>query len=150
MSAWEIVPCGPGHGETVARLHGLCFDDPWTAAAVKEVLAMPGAFGLLARRGEDPAGFVLCRAAADECEVLALGVLSEHRGAGLGSRLLAAAREVVAASGVRRLFLEVAEDNAAARAFYGAHGFREAGRRKGYYRRLGVRPVDALILSGGI
>ena len=44
-------------------------------------------------------------------------------------------------------FLEVAEDNAPARALYGAFGFCQAGCRPGYYPRQTGTPVDALVLS---
>jgi GNAT superfamily N-acetyltransferase len=71
----------------------------------------------------------------------------------LRGRLLGLARSLVetigahaAAHGATRLFLEVAEDNAAARALYAAGGFVTVGRRRGYYaRRLGPA-VDALTM----
>ena len=37
------------------------------------------------------------------------------------------------------MFLEVAEDNAAARALYRSAGFARAGQRRGYYREYTVR-----------
>jgi len=39
------------------------------------------------------------------------------------------------AAGARRVFLEVAEDNWAARRLYAALGFAPVGRRRNYYRR---------------
>jgi ribosomal-protein-alanine N-acetyltransferase len=44
------------------------------------------------------------------------------------------------------MFLEVAEDNAAALALYTAAGFATTGRRRAYYRRPGGLLVDALML----
>jgi ribosomal-protein-alanine N-acetyltransferase len=52
----------------------------------------------------------------------------------------------VAAAGAQALFLEVAEDDAGARRFYGSSGFVPVGRRRGYYRRAGRGRVDALVL----
>ena len=46
-----------------------------------------------------------------------------------------------------RLFLEVAEDNAAARALYATAGFAEAGRRRGYYAAADGGRRDALLLA---
>ena len=43
----------------------------------------------------------------------------------------------------------MADDNAPARALYAAHGFREIGRRKGYYARSGDS-VDALMLAASL
>ena len=48
--------------------------------------------------------------------------------------------------GAKRIFLEVAEDNAAGLALYRKLGFVEAGRRKRYYERPGNARVDALTL----
>jgi ribosomal-protein-alanine N-acetyltransferase len=47
---------------------------------------------------------------------------------------------------VRRLFLEVAVDNAPAIGLYRAFGFTEEGRRRGYYQGPNGA-VDALILG---
>ena len=47
----------------------------------------------------------------------------------------------------KRLFLEVAEDNAAALALYKGMGFQEIGRRKKYYHRPDGPAVDALNLA---
>ena len=57
--------------------------------------------------------------------------------------ILARVLELMAAEGVRRLWLEVRLSNEAAQALYLANGFAPAGRRIGYYRA----PVeDALVL----
>jgi len=51
--------------------------------------------------------------------------------------------DVLSGRGARQIYLEVRESNAPARRLYAAHGFREVGRRKEYYRR----PVeDAIVL----
>ncbi len=50
------------------------------------------------------------------------------------------------ASNARAVYLEVAEDNAAARRLYGREGFSIAGRRRGYYRRAASREMAALVL----
>lgn len=141
-----LRPIGPFDLEGVALLHGACFEDAWSTAAIAAVLASPGSFGLLSLAGEDPCGFLLARVAADEAEILSLGVLPEARRRGHGRRLVAAAMEAAAEAGARRLFLEVAADNHTARALYLAKGFAQVGRRAGYYRRRSGA-VDALVLA---
>lgn len=102
------------------------------------LLDLPGVFGLL-----DPAGaMLLARRAADQAEILALAVVPSARRAGRARALLAAAEARAKENGVRELFLEVAASNAAARALYAAAGYREAGRRRRYYRD----GDDALVL----
>ena len=49
--------------------------------------------------------------------------------------------------GARRIFLEVAEDNAAARALYAAFGYTEIARRRDYYRTQTGQRRDALVME---
>ena len=98
------------------------------------------AFALIAVETAEPAGLALARVAADEGEVLALGVLAERRQRGIGRALLSA--QLAA-----RLFLEVAADNSAAQALYVAEGFTIVGRRAGYYATLDGSALDGLILA---
>lgn len=126
----------------LAALHAEAFAAPWDAAAFAELLAQPGVFAMV--EGD---GFILMRQVADEAEILTLAVRPGARRAGLGGRLVGQAAVQSAAAGATRLFLEVAEGNAAARALYARAGFSEVGRRRGYYSRTdGVRE-DALVLA---
>lgn len=120
-----------------AELHRACFDKPWDAAAMADMLAMPGAFGLLAVEtcdGEStPVGFVLVRAAAGEAEILSLAVVPAARRRRIARELLEAAFAAARAAGASNMFLEVAESNAAARRLYEQAGFETVGYRPGYY-----------------
>ncbi len=138
----ELVPAAQVHGPLLASLHRICFAQPWDAAAMADLLACPGTGGVIASGRDGPAGLVLWRVAADEAEILTLAVLPPWRRAGLGRRLLAAAAAAVRAAGAATLFLEVACGNTAGQALYRAAGFREVGRRKGYYDGGG----DALVM----
>jgi ribosomal-protein-alanine N-acetyltransferase len=102
------------------------------------MLEMPGAFGFWQAEG----GLVLARVAAEEAEILTLGVVPRAQRRGLGGALLRAAMVRAAGLGARAMFLEVAEGNAPARALYTAHAFSKVGRRRRYYPNGG----DALVL----
>lgn len=141
MNAPALRPAGAEDAEALAELHAEAFDDPWTAAAIAELI---GADGALAFWAQD--GFVLARALAGEAEILTLAVRPAARGRGLGARLVQAAMTEAARRGADALFLEVAADNAAALALYRRAGFEPVGRRAGYYRRPGAAPMDALVL----
>jgi ribosomal-protein-alanine N-acetyltransferase len=131
----------------IAALHGESFEhEPWSPRAVAEILAMPGAFGYLAERGRQPAGFALARAAADECEILAIAVRPASRRRGLGRALLRAALQRARSLGSKAAYLEAAEDDPQARAFYHGEGFRTCGRRPGYYARNADAAVAAVVL----
>ncbi|PQZ78439.1 MULTISPECIES: GNAT family N-acetyltransferase [unclassified Brevundimonas] len=126
----------------LAVIHAEAFDAPWDAASLAALLASPGVFAI-----KDGDGFILIRVVADEAEILTLAVRAAARRSGLGGRLVQAAVVRAAALGAERLFLEVAEDNVAARALYARTGFVEAGRRRGYYARADGSREDALVLS---
>lgn len=126
----------------LADVHAEAFPAPWDAAALEALLDQDGVFAL-----EDPDGFILLRAVADEAEILTLAVRPAARRRGLGARLVSEGGTAAAARGATRLFLEVADDNAAALALYARAGFVGAGRRPGYYARPDGGRQDALILA---
>jgi ribosomal-protein-alanine N-acetyltransferase len=131
----QLQPLGPLDRAVAAALHARCFDDGWSESAMAEILAMPGCVGAVAHVGDRPVGLVIALAVAADAEIVTLGVLPEFRRHGIGGRLLAWAADRSRRSGCRRLLLEVAEDNPAARALYGKLGFSQVGRRPSYYRR---------------
>lgn len=136
------VRAEPPHAAALAAIHAACFPpaERWDERAMASLLAQPGVFGLIDPEG----GCVLARIAADEAEILTLAVVPERRRQGRGRALLDAARREAAQAGALALFLEVAEDNAAALALYAAQGFGPVGRRRAYYPGGG----DALVLRG--
>lgn len=144
----ELVTVGPAMAPLLAELHKAAFpEQPWSLEALAGVLNGAGSFGWVAALGQEPSGFLLARSLVAEVEILTLGVLPAARRRGLGRRLLEAALLQARGTGAERLILEVAEDNGPARAFYKAAEFVEDGRRPGYFRRPGARPVDAILLS---
>ena len=128
------------------------WDQRWDRQAFAELLAMPGAFGLMAELAQEPAeesaiGLVLFRAAADEAEILTLAVLPQWRRHGAGHRLMRMGEAEAVSRGARRLFLEVAEDNFAARKLYASLGFVPVGRRPAYYTRGTLGKAAAIIMA---
>lgn len=139
----EIAPA-------LAALHREAFDEPWSAHEIATLMGSPGVFALSAALGPTPeagkaAGFILCRVAADEAEVLTLAVAPAMRRRGVAGALLDQAMAAALASGARAVFLEVGTDNPGAETLYRARGFAEVGRRPGYFMRPGGA-VAALIM----
>jgi ribosomal-protein-alanine N-acetyltransferase len=131
--------------ETAAALHAASgFHESWSAEAFSSLLSMPGTVGIVATADETPAGLILWRSAADEAEILTICVLPDWRRMGLGRFLLENAAAYLKNTQIRCLFLEVADDNAAANALYKTFGFQRAGHRPGYYRTPDGA-MDALI-----
>jgi ribosomal-protein-alanine N-acetyltransferase len=148
----DLQPAGALDAPVIAALQNDVFpQEPWSQRSVAALVGGPGAIAFLAT-GRDlgevmPLGFALARVAADEAEILTLGVLADVRGRGLGRRLVGAVADKARARGAGRLHLEVAAGNAAARRLYDSLGFAEAGRRPGYYDDRGTGPDDAIRLT---
>ncbi|WP_410218220.1 GNAT family N-acetyltransferase [Paracoccus sp. (in: a-proteobacteria)] len=118
----------------LAALHARCFSRPrpWSADEFRSLVDGRGCF-LLCRPQDDPQAFLLGRIVGDEAELLTLAVAPKARRAGLGRELVAAFAEHACEEGAVVAFLEVADDNLAARRLYSGAGWLEAGLRRRYY-----------------
>lgn len=144
----SLLWAAPERAGDIAQLHAKLFDQPWDEASIKALLDHPASTSLIAVAGNPQLikGFIIAQLAADEAEILSVGVSPDWQRSGLGARLLEGLCRASKRGEARRVFLEVAEDNAAARALYAKMGFKVTGRRKGYYLRAGGK-VDALNLA---
>jgi ribosomal-protein-alanine N-acetyltransferase len=128
----------------VLEIQARCLEAAQWSRADYARIAEEGVRGWVVQQGPSVLGFLVARAAADELEILNLGVIPQARRQGMGRLLLDAALRWGHASGAARAFLEVRESNEPARLFYEAKGFIVAGRRPLYY----AHPAeDALVLS---
>ena len=118
----------PAYAPVFAALHRRAFPhEPWDEAAFATMLAQPGMHGFIDERG----GFLLLRIVLDEAEIITIGVTTPRQG--IATALMAQGIAMCRAAGVGKIHLEVAEQNAPARALYVAHHFTQTGRRKTYY-----------------
>lgn len=121
----------------LAELHAQCFPHrPWSAAD----------FADLKKSGCDIVasenGFIVWRVVSDEAELITIGVAPAARHTGIASAMLAIMTGDAKKRGAKKIFLEVAENNTAARALYDRNGFVTVGRRPKYYDG-----VDAIIME---
>ena len=142
---------GAEHSEAAAAIHAECFAFAWPADDIEALLSSSatyadGAFG----RGGELHGFILSRVAADEAEILTIGVRPKRRGLGIAGRLLRANMQQLQIARAKTWFLEVEAQNAAALALYKRFGFERVGERKSYYRKADGEPATAFILRRGL
>ena len=137
------------HAEDLAACHATLFPEPWDTASFQQFLSHPGSVALIARQGnpQETVGFIVGQLAADEAEILTFGVKQDWQRLGIGRRLIDGLQRAAARGEAKKLFLEVAEDNIPALVLYSRVGFKEAGRRKGYYQRKDGPAMDALNLA---
>src|SRR2546425_10417576 len=130
----------------VGAIERAVFSDPWSANDFTECVASGVPF-LVAERQGVVAGYGVAHRAADEGEILNLGVAPTHRHQGIGRALVERVLQELAGLGVRTVDLEVRASNASARQLYESLGFGEVTGRARYYRR----PVeDAVVLRAAI
>jgi ribosomal-protein-alanine N-acetyltransferase len=119
----------------------------WGEEAFATYLSNGNSLCLVAQQGEGPDGFIVARAAGGEAEILNIAVAEAARRRGVGGALV---RASIAWSVERHaaevIYIEVAEGNRAARAFYHQLGFTAFGRREQYYRHGRDRPEAAIIM----
>jgi ribosomal-protein-alanine N-acetyltransferase len=138
-----ILLTPPCDVDVLARVHATSFADAWSAEWIAKLLAHPGAFAFLT--GGESGGFILVRAAGGEAEILTLAVAPAARRRGIGSVLISAACRRAQEMGAGTMYLEVSRTNEPAKALYSRLGFRQVGRRRGYYQEPGRSKEDALV-----
>jgi ribosomal-protein-alanine N-acetyltransferase len=133
----------------IARLHAQAFRRGWSDDEVEALLSDRAVMTHRATAGGKFVAFIMSRIAADEAEILSVAVADPWQRAGLAGRLLRQHLSRLAASGVKAVFLEVEDGNVPAIRLYRRAGFRQVGRREGYYQRQGGSAA-ALILRRDI
>lgn len=119
--------------QLLAALHGDVFPEgKWDASFWNKTATDPNAITLFADERGRAIGLCALRRAADEAEILTIGVASDYRQGGMGRELLSEALSQLP-SVVARVFLEVETTNVAALALYRSLDFAAVGERKDYY-----------------
>ena len=120
-------------------LDGAALGGFWSESQWRSELEGEGrlCLGIDAANSGAPAGLVAVACGwlvVDELHITVLAVHPAGRRRGLGRQLLEALLAAARARGALHATLEVASDNQAALALYGACAFETAGTRRGYYR----------------
>jgi ribosomal-protein-alanine N-acetyltransferase len=138
--------------DCLASLHAQCFPKSWSAKTFADFAKT--AQGLLLSMPSPESehsliidiGFIIYSIAADQADLITLGIIPQSQQQGAGRFLLAHAFEHLYSIGVKELFLEVATDNAAALALYKRTGFVQVGTRPQYYPQETGGFTDAVVL----
>lgn len=121
----------------LANLHQKCFPHkPWSADDFAD-LKKSGCEIIASQNG-----FIVWRAVADEAELITIGVAPDARRTGIGAAMIGIMEAELKKSGVKSVFLEVAENNAPARKLYEQNGYVQIGVRPKYYDG-----IDAIMMK---
>jgi ribosomal-protein-alanine N-acetyltransferase len=119
----------------VRALEVASFDEPWSERLLSDELRAPGRCYVVA---EDPVsgvgGYAGLMVAVGEAHVMTIAVDPDHRGLGIGTRLMLAVVAAGLDAGAEHLTLEVRATNDRAIRLYERFGFRSVGLRRNYYR----------------
>lgn len=141
----DLSPMAERDLDEVLRIEYRVYPFPWSRANFADSMAS-GYSCWVCRMGHELVGYFVLMMAVDEAHLLNISVAENHHGKGVGARLLEVATNVAVNAGGRTMLLEVRPSNEPALALYRRRGFRQIGRRRDYYPKIGGRE-DALVLA---
>jgi len=128
----------------IAEIEKVSFSDPWDKQLFLDAIDSEDKYLIIAEGGKEIEGYVVFEKVLDEGHITNLAVAAKHRKKGIATGLVSNVLDLAKHLGIKEIFLEVRESNEAAKSLYSKFGFREIGRRKGYYPKAGE---SALVLS---
>ncbi|MRX11235.1 ribosomal-protein-alanine N-acetyltransferase [Pseudoduganella sp. FT25W] len=130
----------------VFALEQSVYPHPWTMANFQDSLNSSYEAWVLRDRDGYLLGYFLLMAIVDEAHLLNVAVSAEKQGQGLGRFLLNQAAACARGLGMESVLLEVRPSNTRALEIYERYGFKQIGRRKGYYPAANQQREDAIVM----
>ena len=129
----EITLALAENAASIAALESECLECPWSEKQIAESIESPGYTFFVACLGGTFAGYIGIEWCLDEGNICNVAVSPNARRAGVATALVEALVDEAKRRGAVRLFLEVNENNAAAKSLYDKFGFTVSYRRPNYY-----------------
>lgn len=139
----EYVLMDEAHVNGVALLEKICFSDPWSEKSIASEVNNPLSLWLVALDAGQVVGYVGSQSVLGWADMMNLAVHPEYRRQGIGDTLVRKLIALLKENEVTCLTLEVRCSNQNAISLYHRIGFRQVGKRPGYYHNP---KEDALIL----
>jgi [ribosomal protein S18]-alanine N-acetyltransferase len=143
----ELHPMGMADLHDVVAIEAAAYDFPWTRGNFIDSIAAGYLARLLRSNTRGLIGYFIAMKGVDEMHLLNLTVAPDEQGKGHARRMLDELVVECRHQSAGRLWLEVRESNARARALYLRYGFRHIGVRRGYYPALHGKREDAAVMS---
>lgn len=131
--------CENNSADEIYRLEKKIFgNSAYTLSQIEDINTMPDMYKIISVQNEEgqTAGYAIIFNNSDSLEIMKIGVNPLFREKGFGSILI---NEIKKSR--MEIFLEVRENNTTAIEFYKKNGFKEAGKRKNYYRDTGEAAI---------
>ena len=133
----------PQDADEVAAVEKECFSVPWSRESFWNEAKNENTLYLVAVAENKIVGYMGAWLLQGEAQITNIAVHPGFRRQGIGERLLTVFVAEIKARDVTAMTLEVRPSNAAALALYAKFGFKDYGRRRGYYIDNGE---DAIIM----
>lgn len=147
----NIISVNECASEILSEIHHAAFQDApeqsWMPDEFNSMFSVPGTEGFVIQLGENPIGFALTRTVLDEAEIITFCILPNHTKSGYATVLLEQVVKELQQRSLKRLFLEVRENNDAAIRLYKKCHFDIIGRRTGYYHNRQGQKTDAIVMQ---
>lgn len=134
----------------VVALEESVYPHPWSMGNFIDSLSSHYEAWVLREQNGDLLGYFLLMAIVDEAHLLNVAVSAGRQGQGLGRLLLNQAVACARGLGMESVLLEVRPSNTRALKIYERYGFKQIGRRKGYYPAADQQREDAIVMRFGI
>ena len=117
------------------EIEAASFAHPWQESLFIDVLSASGKYFFVNEMDGKPVGYIILETVLDEGHITDLAVDEKYRNKGIGKELIEKVMGLARELKISSIFLEVRESNEAAKALYQKLGFKQTGKRKGYYPR---------------
>ena len=142
---YAIRRCGAGDIPSIIRVNSLTLPEHYSDDFYYQILKMFPETFFVAELDGSVVGYIMCRieyglsllrrfGLAKKGHIISVAVLEEHRGKGIGSRLIHEALQETKNDAGREAYLEVRVTNAGAIDLYKRIGFRVVSTLTGYYK----------------
>ncbi|MGH8911441.1 MAG: ribosomal protein S18-alanine N-acetyltransferase [Acidimicrobiia bacterium] len=133
MTTIDLIPLTTDDVDEAVSLESRTYSTPWSEKVFRDELSAPGRTYVKAVVGSHLVGYAGLMVVGHEAHVTTVVVDPEHRGGGVGTRLMLQLVDHALAEGARSLTLEVRVSNEAAQSLYRRFGMSPVGLRKRYY-----------------
>ena len=119
---------------------------PWTENDIRTLITDMNKKCLVATLDDEVICYIGAESVLDECNIGNIVTAKAHRGHGYATNVMSVLLNILGQNDIKKVFLEVENDNAPAIALYKKLGFDQYGYRRDYYGQ----GKDAILMSKGL
>ena len=146
----SLEPAPPQQAREISTLHAKCFNREWGTAEIANLIEQDNVLCIIAKEvGKPkaaPLAFAMVRMAADEAEILSIGVDPSERRTGIATKIMDEITRRLHAERTKMLFLEVDLANQPAVNLYKQLRFKSIAERPSYYQHDNGEQSAALVM----